>query len=400
MRWIDREQDLPAVCDALRKAKTIAVDTEFIRESTFFPQLEILQIGTADQVWILDAQALPREGAAMDELKSILTDPSILKCMHAALGDQECLVSHYGYFAKPIFDTAVGASLLGYGENMGLAALLKLERGIHLPKGLSRTNWSKRPLSDSLLEYAALDVEHLVALADQMLDKLRERGRERWALHLSESISEKSKMENEADAMAERMARGGRLDPKNFGVLRELVRWRERRIREMNIPRRWLADDRILMDLTKVQPKSMDQLLAFRGLHQGEIRKNGQALLKLIADGKALGAAGYEPRRGERPVSEDTRAVQLMRCYMGVLSDRTGISAKYLVPTELWPKAIRAARQGDIQTPEDLVRLNFVGPEAVEMVGKDLVAFLCGKVALRISYEGGNEDVALDSNPS
>ena len=387
MFWIDKVQQIPDLCQALRARDAIAIDTEFIRESTFYPQLEIIQIGTEDEVWILDASRLPQNGPEMDQLRDVLIAPGILKCMHAALGDQECLVSHFGYFAKPIFDTAVGASLLGYGENMGLAALLKAELDVHLPKGLSRTDWAKRPLPDTLLEYAALDVKHLVAMSKQILVKLQEKGRDRWALHLSDLISEKSKMENDADAMAERLARGGRMDLKHFGTLRELVRWRERRIREMNIPRRWLADDRILMDLAKVQPKTMDQLFAFRGLHQGELKKNGTELLRVIAEGKALGAAGFTPKRTERPLSEDTRAVQLMRCYMGLLSDRTGISARFLVPTELWPKAIRAAHTGEIKSPEDLVRLNLVGPEAIEMVGKDLVAFLCGDVSLSLQGE-------------
>lgn len=386
--WIDDPRKLPEICKELEKAESIAIDTEFIRESTFYPQLEIVQIATLDQVWVLDAQKLPRgEAPETASLRGVLTNPRILKCMHAALGDQECLVTHLGTLARPIFDTAVGASLLGYGENMGLGALLKAELDVHVPKGLSRTHWSHRPLSPSLLEYAELDVKHLVQLSHSILDKLKLKNRDRWALHLSDQISERSHFENEADAIAEKLARGGRIDVKYFGVLRELVRWRERRTRELNIPRRWLADDRILMDLAKVRPKTPEQLGSFRGLHQGEVKKNGEMILRAIEEGKAQGSAGFVIQKTERSHVDDTRAVQLMRCFMGVLSDQTGISAKFLVPTELWPKAIRAAQKGEIQSPEDLVRLNLVGPEAIEMVGKDLVNFLCGRVTLSLNGE-------------
>src|SRR4051794_37717944 len=170
----------------LKGRDVISFDTEFIRESTFYPIVEIIQVATDERSWLVDAQAFkkgfrpgPRGGfdPGLQPLLDIFQDKSILKIVHASQGDQECLYTAFGAVATPSLDTAVAASLCGLGDGIGLSKLLKAVMDVDLKKGHARTNWSVRPLPAQLLEYAHADVEHLVQLGRKLSAKLEEAGR-------------------------------------------------------------------------------------------------------------------------------------------------------------------------------------------------------------------------------
>ncbi|MGE0615936.1 MAG: ribonuclease D [Bacteriovoracia bacterium] len=396
---LTRPEEITALAKELRNQPTggngtwdgpvVAFDTEFIRESTFFPDLQIIQVSRRDSAWLVDVQAFRRQHrevkdwrAPLQPLLDVFTDPKILKWVHAAQGDQECLFTNLGVVATPIVDTAVAAALCGFGENVGLANLLKSVLDIKLKKGHARTNWGVRPLQPQLAEYALADVTHLIELGERLAEQLRELDRWEWARELSAEFERKENYDERPEAIAEKLLKGGRLDKKASAVLLELMRWRERRVRELNVPRRWVADDGVLMDLARVCPQDMAHLSAFRGLNKGEMKKSGEELIRLIK--KALEnpeRLQLDLSRSRPPNSQESRALDLLRCYVGILADDNRIAAKYLLNTQQLLEVLRL-HPADA---EDLVKHGLMTHGAAHMVGNKILAFLRGERALCIA---------------
>lgn len=371
----------------------IAFDTEFIRENTFYPIVEIIQVATEEESWLVDAQAFKKNFSpgpdggfdpGLNPLLEIFQDPSILKILHAAQGDQECLYTSFGVTAKPTMDTAVAASLCGHGDAIGLGKLLKSTLNVSLAKGHARTNWSVRPLPRQLIEYAHADVDHLVALGRHMIRELDRLRRREWALQISAKWEEPALYQVQVSEIAEKIARGGRLDSAGYGALLELVRWREERVRYLNLPRRWVADDAVLLDLAAVRPKDRDHLSAFRGLNKGELKNSGDTILGAIKRGSEAGVkAPPKPVRHEVPSSDESQALELLKCFIGILADRHRIAAKHLLTTGQLLDLLRARPK----TVEDLVKNDILSESAGSLIGTELIAFLSGKRALSIQGE-------------
>jgi ribonuclease D len=387
---LSTSKQIEALCQSLRRSKVIAFDTEFIRESTFYPIIELIQVATADESWLVDAQAFKRGFApgpkgsfdpGIQPLLDVFEDSSILKIVHAAQGDEECLYTSFGSLAAPIFDTAVAASLCGYGDGAGLGKLLKSVLGIEIMKGHARTNWSVRPLPEQLLEYALADVAHLVALGQKLMEELDEIGRKSWAIDLSSKWSEKSLYETDSEALALRLARGSKLDRKSASVIVQLVRWREDRVRQLNVPRRWVADDAVLVDLARVRPKDLAHLSSFRGLNKGELKHSGEAILKAIHTPIET-ELPPSPKTGrpDIPNTEESQVLDVLKCYVGILADQHKIAAKHLMTTAQLLPLLR----GKFNEPKDLATAGILSPEAATLVGGELIALLKGERALSI----------------
>jgi ribonuclease D len=377
---------------ALKGQPIISFDTEFIRENTFYPIVEIIQVATETDSWLVDAQAFKRgfkQGPtggydhAIDPLLEIFKDKSILKVVHAAQGDQECLYTSYAMVAEPIIDTSVAASLCGYGDNIGLGKLLKSALDVTIKKGHARTNWSVRPLPEQLIEYAHADVEHLVELGKQLLAKLDEQGRKQWALELSAKYNEVALYEVDLEGMTQKLARGGRLDRKGYAALLELVKWRETRVRHLNLPRRWVADDAVLVDIAQVKPKTIDHLGSFRGLNKGELKSSGELILAALRKASEDDSQVTLPhfQRTESPSNEESQVLDLLKCYIGILADEHRIAAKHLSTVAQLVPLLR----NKITSPEDLAKTGVLSGEATKLIGPDLIAFLEGKKALAVN---------------
>jgi ribonuclease D len=338
----------------------------------------------------VDARAFKRNHPAshpdsydsgIQPLLDIFTDQKILKIVHAAQGDQECLYTSFGVVASPSLDTAVAASLCGYGEAIGLGKLLKSVFDITLSKGHARTNWSVRPLPQQLIEYARADVDHLVALGLKLMEKLEELGRKAWGFEVSAKWEDSKLYQMDVEGIAQKLARGGRLDKKGYPALVNLVKWREERVRKLNLPRRWVADDHVLLDLAHVRPKDLEHLGAFRGLNKGELKNSGEAILEAIR--LASERADLPPPKAARvlaPTADETLAFDLIRCYVSVLAEKHQIAAKHLLSAHQLLPLLR----NEIQSSEDLIKKGILSPEATALIGDELIAMVQGKRALRV----------------
>jgi ribonuclease D len=375
-------EEITALAAELRKHPIISFDTEFIRENTFYPSVELIQVATLENSWLVDAQAFRGKNLeALRPLLDVFEDPKILKILHAAQGDQECLYTSYKVVAKPSFDTAVGASLCGYGDGIGLGNLMKAVLNVNLKKGHARTNWAARPLPAQLIEYAHADVEYLVVAAEKLLEKLETLGRKAWALELSSKWEDPALYEPDPEGLAQKLSKSGRMDQKTFGALVELMRWREERVRSLNLPRRWVADDQVLLDLANVKPKDLDHLAAFRGLNKGEIKASGERILAAIRRGvESQALKAPESQRTEHPSAEESQALDLMKTYLGILADRERVAMKHLLTTSQLLPLLREKTT----RPEEWVEKKLLTSESFRLVGKELWALLQGKRALSV----------------
>ena len=376
-----RREEIEQLVSELSGADRIAFDTEFIRENTFYPKVELIQVATRDRTWLVDAQKAKIQD--LEPLLRVFEDPKILKIVHAAQGDQECLYTAYEALAKPSLDTAVAASLLGYGESIGLANLLKSAMGVTLKKGHARTNWTQRPLPEQLLQYAAADVEHLVKLGDLLITDLEKEGRLAWALELTSKWEDPAIYLPDPDGIAERLAVGGKLDDRAYSTLIGLVRWRESRVRELNIPRRWLADDAVLIDIARVRPKDESHLASFRGLNKGELRNSGERILSIVEEYEKLPPPARI--RGVRlgiPTANETRVMELLKCYISILADDLRISPRLLMTADQFFPILRNKDQ--IRSVNDLVSRGLLGTAAANLIGEEVLAMVHGRRGLQV----------------
>jgi len=387
-RLLCTADEIVELAQVLSGAQVIAFDTEFIRESTFFPIVEVIQVATDSESWLVDARAFKKNHRHDDPLAfhqeirpllDVFTNPNILKMVHAAQGDQECLFTSFGIVASPILDTAVAAALCGLGDGIGLGKLLKVVLDVTVAKGHARTNWSVRPLPEQLIEYAHSDVIHLVRLGETLLSRLDHVGRKKWALDLSAQFENKSLYQSDYEELTQKLARGGRLDKKGYAALRELVKWREDRVRHLNLPRRWVADDQVLVDLAHVRPKDVAHLSTFRGLNKGELKHQGEIILAALKksqeqEDRTVPVFAKQPI----PTADESQVLELLRCYVGILADRYRIAAKHLMTTSKLLPLLRS----EVKKPEDLFREGILSEQASQLIGAELIDFVQGKRAL------------------
>ena len=365
------------VAESIRRKGIVGVDTEFIRESTFFPKMALIQAATDDEAWLLDPTVLSH--ADLQPLFDCLVDPAILKVMHAAHSDQECFFSAYGFLAEPVLDTAVAAALTGMGDNLGLSRLMKDLLNVHLPKGRARARWLTRPLAPELLDYAEKDVLHLIALNEKLRARLEAKGRWDWALE--ESRANRALLELTPDDMAQKMAKSGHLDGSSYGALLELFRWREERARSADLPRSWVCDNETLVALAKSKPKSLDELRHFRGLNHKEVDRQGNVILAAIERGKQgerpdwqRSSRSYEKSEGEEHV------LDLLQSYVAYLAAKHEIATRFLLSSSRAPLVLVHSDK----SPEQWVQEGILSRNASALIGEDLKALLEGKRGLAI----------------
>jgi len=268
---------LAALLDRLAPSEWITVDTEFVRERTYFAQLCLVQIGNASEVACIDALAVD-----LKPLWDFLMDPSRVKVLHSASQDMEIFVEHAGDCPRPLFDTQVAAALVGLGDQISYAALVEARLGTTIDKSQSRTDWSKRPLSAAQLSYAADDVRHLGALFPALLEELERMGRDAWHRDDCAAITQPERYRpNPANAW-QRLKGLGRLDADAQHATAALAHWREERALASNRPRRWVLADETLLAIAEARPDSLAALAACVELAPRSLERNGQRWIECV----------------------------------------------------------------------------------------------------------------------
>ncbi|MFO8154832.1 MAG: ribonuclease D [Pseudomonadota bacterium] len=258
---VDTPEALAALLPELRAAPWLALDTEFTRERTYYARLCLIQIATPDEtVHCIDPLALDPT-----PLAAILSDPAITKVFHAAGQDLEILNRAFGAPPSPVFDTQIAATALGLGEQIGYARLVETRLGIQLEKGHSRADWSRRPLTPALLEYAIDDVRYLARLYPDLRAELEAHDGHEWAAGEHRRLADPEAYVNDPVDAWRRLRPRPPLDGPGRGILQALAAWREREARRRDLPRGWVVNDALLLDIARRRPTTPEAVATRRG---------------------------------------------------------------------------------------------------------------------------------------
>lgn len=273
--WVDTPEGLQAAYEVLAEADVVALDTEFFRETTFFPVPALIQLTAGDTVYLIDPQAV----AASADFQRLLGGGP-LKLIHACGEDLDVLSLWAGVTVSPLIDTQIAESFLGSDPAIGYRRLVARRCDVDLPKEETRSNWLERPLTPAQLEYAALDVVFLPTIWEQQHRELVELGRGEW---LEEECAALSRgHEGGADQWYARHRQLWRLNPRQIEAYRELTAWREVEIRRRDLPRGWLVKDAVLFAVAEAMPQNRYELAAIEGVTPSLVKREGDTLLALV----------------------------------------------------------------------------------------------------------------------
>ncbi|WP_294294778.1 ribonuclease D [uncultured Sphingomonas sp.] len=331
---IEDSATLANLCTRLSRSPFITVDTEFMRENTFWPELCLIQVANTEEAAAIDPLA---PGIDLKPLLDLLTEnEDVLKVFHAGGQDLEIVYNLTGKTPFPLFDTQIAAMALGQGEQIGYSNLVDSYLGIQVDKGARFTDWSRRPLDDRQITYAIADVTHLSKIFPKMLDKLRKTGRGDWLDQEMERIGDPENYRQDPDAAWQRVRINSR-KAEVLGRLKAIARWRETEARNKNLPRGRIAKDETIADLASNPPRKQADLSKVRGLSASWAGNDiGGRLMAAIADAKPLPAAEMPSRdeRGPALGKEGALVADLLKLLLKIRARDINVAARLLARSD------------------------------------------------------------------
>ena len=276
--YVDNSENLQQLCESIKDAPILILDTEFVREKTYRAKLCLIQIATDDIVACVDPIALSDLSPLMD----IINDKSKLKVLHAARQDYEIFYDLNKQLPQPLFDSQLAASLLGYGEQVGYGSLVEKVIGVQLDKAHTRTDWSKRPLSEAQIRYASDDVFYLRQLYPLLKQQLSEQGRENWLDEEFSSLCKPELFVTQPKNAWNKVKGINRLRPRQLAAAMNLSEWREEMAIKKDRPRRWILADDILLSAAQLLPKNISQLETIANIKKAVVDNSGDIILSCV----------------------------------------------------------------------------------------------------------------------
>jgi ribonuclease D len=321
---------LTALCERLSKADFVTVDTEFMRESTYYPDLCLVQVASPEEAAAIDPKA---PGIDLAPLLKLLVEDEVLKVFHAGGQDLEIIYNLTGKTPSPLFDTQVAAMALGLGEQVGYTNLVAAYSGVQIDKGARFTDWARRPLNDRQLDYAIGDVTHLAKLFPKMVDKLRRTGRGDWLDDEMARCCDPATYANDPDKAWTRLRLPSR-KADVLGRLKALARWRELEAQDKDVPRGRIVKDETLGDLAGSPPRSQADLAKVRGLSAAwGSNAIGERLMRALEAAEPLSQDELPAREPQRPglSSEGALIADLLKLLLKIRSKETGVAPRLIV---------------------------------------------------------------------
>ena len=380
MNVITTTAALTDFCNSASDKDFMCVDTEFMRESTFYSQLCLIQAATVDSEVIIDPLA---EGIDLAPFLKLLMDTNITKVMHAARQDMEIFYMLCQDVPTPVFDTQIAAMALGFGDSVGYMALVKGRLDVNLDKGARFTDWSRRPLSEKQLHYAIGDVTHLRDLYPGMIDELNERGRLKWVMEEMAPQMDESLYTFEPETAWER------LKVRNFkkpylAALKAAAAWREREAIARDIPRRRVMKDDTIYDLALNKPVNLKALERLRSIPRGFEKSSKAAALVEAISAAVSHADDYAPKV-ERPKNRPPNtgaAVEMLKTLLRLRTEYVDIAPRLVANNADIEMIAAFGENADVAALKGWRH---------DVFGADALKMLSGKIALRLE---GNEVVA------
>lgn len=370
--YIANQEDLEAFANRAMRSSVLAIDTEFLREKTYYAKLCLLQLATDDETAIVD----PFEVEDLRVLAPLLENESVVKLFHAGGQDLEILLREVGTLPRPLFDTQVAAALLGHTQQIGYAALVHAECGVTLKKIDSFTDWSRRPLSDSQLEYAADDVAYLPRMYERMRAQLVELGRLAWLDRDFEDLADPKRYATNERERYRRLKRVSQLSRRQLAAAREVAAWRELEAQRRDVPRKWVVTDEQIVEACKREARTIDELFMVRGMSDRLSTKDARCVVALMSS--ALDAppdAWPEPDRCGKNEPNVDAELDLMCALVRLRAKQNGVAFPTLASHDDLARVARGYREG-----VDVLR-----GWRRSLVGEELLRLLEGKIALSLS---------------
>lgn len=329
---ITSSSELAAVCARLAKHPFVTVDTEFLRETTFWPKLCVIQLASPAEAVAVDALAT---GMDLTPFFDLMVDPAVVKVFHAARQDVEIVWHLSKRIPEPLFDSQVAAMVLGYGDSISYDQLVQRTNGTQLDKTSRFTDWSKRPLSNAQIDYAIADVTHLRDVYIKLTGELEKRGRSDWVAEEMGVLTSPDTYRQEPERAWERFRSRVR-KPRELAVLMEVAAWREREAQSRDVPRSRVLKDDSLFDIALTGPKSVEALGAMRSIPKGwERSRDGMAVVEAVQAGLARDPRELPPIDKHRPQSQSQSAtVELLKVLLKMVAEKHHVAAKVVATSD------------------------------------------------------------------
>ncbi|QLC24130.1 ribonuclease D [Parasphingopyxis algicola] len=371
---IDDSDSLSDLCARLAKSDFVAVDTEFMRESTYWPDLCLIQIGDHEEAAAIDPKA---NGIDLTPLLDLLVDnEDVLKVFHAGGQDVEIVYNLTGKTPHPIFDTQIAAMALGLGEQIGYSNLVDALLGQSLDKGARFTDWARRPLDKRQLDYAIGDVTHLAELFPRMLDRLRETGRGAWINAEMERLADPANYANVPEESWKRVRIQSR-KADVLGRLKAIAAWREREAQDKNLPRGRLLRDETLADIASHPPKNQKALAKIRGLPSSWGGNDiGARLMQVVNHAEPLPESELPTRKSRKPGlgKEGALVADLLKLLLKIRSREIGVASRLIAKADDLEQLAAGERD----------ELGLLAGWRYEEFGRDALNLVEGRVAFAV----------------
>ncbi len=371
MNLITTTADLAAACERMSRHTFVTVDTEFLRETTYYPLLCVAQIATSDEAVVIDALAQDLDLAPFFEL---MANEGVLKVFHAARQDIEIVWHQAKLVPRPIFDTQVAAMVLGYGDSISYDQLVQRITGDVIDKSNRFTDWSRRPLSAAQVSYAISDVTHLREVFLSLSADLQSRGRSEWVGEEMEVLTSPDTYRADPESAWERLKTRVR-KPRELSVLMEVASWREREAQSRDVPRGRVLKDEAIGDIAMHAPTTTERLASLRSLPRGfERSKWGAEIIEAVKRGLARDPSELPRLDKPRQGINGSATVELLKVLLRMASEQHGVAAKVIATVEDLER-IALDDRADVPALHGWRR---------EMFGEQAIALKRGRLALAV----------------
>jgi ribonuclease D len=371
---ISTTDDLARICRQLSKSEFVAVDTEFMRQSTYWPNLCLIQIASPDTEAVIDPMS---DGLDLAPFFALMANPDVIKVFHAARQDVEIIHNLAGIIPLPIFDTQIAAMVCGFGEAASYGALVKRLMRKNLDKSSRFTDWARRPLTDKQLHYALGDVTHLRGIYLKLKNRLETTGRASWLDEEMADLVDPDNYKTEPEDAWRRLKMRAR-SAQELAIMIEVAAWRERAAQSQNVPRSRVIKDDTIYDVLTQAPKTVEELAKLRTIHDGFAR-SARARELVEAVNKALARTPEElpPLEIAEPLPPSAIAVaDLFRVLLKAVAARHDVAAKLIATTDELDK-IALDDEANVTALQGWRR---------ELFGEDALAIKAGRLAIAVEH--------------
>ena len=371
MHPITTKTELAAACKRMAAHPFVTIDTEFLRETTYYPLLCVAQMASPDEAVVVDALA---PGIDLAPFYALMADEKVMKVFHAARQDIEIIWHGAKLIPHPIFDTQVAAMVLGYGDSISYDQLVQRITGDQLDKSHRFTDWTRRPLSDAQVTYALSDVTHLRTVYLKLAADLAKRERTNWVEAEMGVLTSPETYRAEPERAWERLKSRVR-KPKELAVLIEIAAWREREAQSRDVPRSRVLKDDVLGDIAVQAPTTVERLGSLRSLPKGFERSRwGEQIVETVKRGLARDPKSLPQLERFRAAPKDAATVELLKVLLRMTAERHGVAAKVVATVDDLDR-IAADDKADVPAMKGWRR---------ELFGEKALALKHGKLALAI----------------